>query len=668
MMRFSLILIFFLTIFLFQNCGEDYDFESIRNGTTQASSESESDSQPDRISDSQSDTNDPLPEDLEDDLDLNDEDSDPTEDIVQNDPPPTDNNESNDNTDSEDNANNNDNGGNDNGNSTPPPPSPPKEDPVALEGYGPLPKKYLTSIPKPLGKLLRVSTSQELTSAMGKLQPGDVLVLNSGVYRAPLIFPQRSWSPQKPTYVMAAPGAKAIIRASDEVNGWASQGNGVWTKSNWTVNSQQVFVNGKLLQQIGGDIFGDYPSNPNHSLQSLHTNNNGIWWGRIDGNQSNLIKDSFHYNKSQKKLFVKVDPSLNLSQQRVEVSVRQHSLSATKVHGLTLSGLQFEHGNTSGKSRGATIHFYDCNNNTIQDLTVLYADALALQIRGNNNLIRNNVIQYSGQTGIGGSGINNRIFNNETSYSNLRGFNPNWAAGGMKFIGDGGGDIPGSPMGLKDSEVAHNLIVKNKSDGFWCDFCTGGGNSIHDNFMAYNEGFGVHVEVSHDSVYYNNITLSNGKRGIYLPGSHRNTVVHNLSAFNSIDGIASIERERVDPPKNSTVIGNLIAWNKARSLRMPTSTTGHKADHNLYLRQTAPTFSLGWQLNLTGLAQWRLKSGMGDHSTYLQRSPSSALQKSINSKDVQVDLSELVNLSNKYNVPAINSPKVNLKSGPPGPL
>lgn len=654
-MRFNLIILFAFTVVVFQNCGEDYNFESIDGGldsnSSQTSSEGESSEDLDSTLGEDSDLVEPIADrDLDEENDTND-----TMAQNENEPEVDDSNSSEPNDEEESVVD----------------PGPIDASP-ARGGYGPRSQKYLTSIPKALGKLIRVSTTKQLSDAMAGLQPGDVLVLNQGIYRTTLNFPTRPWSGQKPTVIMAAPGSKAIIRASDIVTGWVSQGNGVWTKSNWTVSSQQVFVNGKLLQQIGGEIFGDYPTNPNHPLagryQSIYNEKEGIWHGRIDGNQNNLKLNSFHYNKAQKKLYVKVASTTNLNQQQVEASVRVYSLKATKVHGLTLSGVTFEHGNTSSNSQGALVHFLDCNDNVVQDVTFSYADSVALQLRGNYNLVRNNRFHYSGQIGMTGSGIKNRVLNNEFSHSNFRRFNPNFAAGAMKFIGDGGGKIPGSPRGQKQVEVAYNLIVYGYGDGFWCDFCASAGNRIHNNFIAYNEGFGIHSEVSHDSIYYNNIAIGNGKRGIYLPGASRNIVAHNLAAFNTLDGIVSIERKKVDPPKNSLVIGNIMAWNK-RGLRMPANPQGHKADYNLYVDKTAPLFSLGYaNSNISGLAQWRQKSGMGAQSSSVSRAPSAALQKAINAKDLNVDLSELMHLGEKYHVPAINQTLFKMQAGPSGPL
>ena len=121
-----------------------------------------------------------------------------------------------------------------------------------------------------------------LDNAVNNLHPGDTIILNAGVYRKEIDIPTgRNWSGNTPTTIKAATGATVTIKGSNVVSGWVSQGSNVWLKSSWTTNSQQVFVNGTRLQQIGGEIFKEdpniyFPTDPNHSLSQNQIENGGI--------------------------------------------------------------------------------------------------------------------------------------------------------------------------------------------------------------------------------------------------------------------------------------------------------------------------------------------------------------------------------------------------------
>lgn len=509
-----------------------------------------------------------------------------------------------------------------------------------------------------------VNPNQSLSAAVSKLYPGDTLILREGTYRETIQLPKRSWSKDLKTTIRGEAGKTVVVKASNVVSGWTAQANGVWTKP-WTTSSQQVFVNGQSLQQIGGDIFGDYPTNPNHSLASLHTHNGGIWPGRVSGDANNLVVNSFYWNKSTKVLYVKVQNGLNLNQQTVEVSVRSYLLNGEGIQGLTLTHIQFAHGNVSSLSRGGVVRLYNSNYNHLHDIQVKQSDSIGLQIRGDFNIVENSTFQNCGQLGIMGSGTGNKILNNNSNSNNTRGFNKWWEAGGMKFIGNG--QIPNSAPGLKNSEIAGNVVLHNKGDGIWCDFCQSGGNKIHNNISAYNSGFGVHYEVSPNSLINDNLVFSNGQRGIYVSGSSGNLVTHNLTAFNGLAGIVVIERPKVTAPSNNKVYGNIMAWNTKASLRLPTEFTRHDSNHNLYLQKDQPIFSLGWSPIFTGLSSWRTKTGKDKNSLSKSMAPPSLIQQAISQKKVNIDWSSLIPNSAEINVPALSFNESTLNARPPGP-
>ena len=117
-----------------------------------------------------------------------------------------------------------------------------------------------------------------LTHAMKQMKPGDTLTIAGGTYRESLIFPEISWAAAA-TVIQPATGASVLIKGSDVVTGWIALGGGLFVRHNWTVNSQQVFVDGIALKQIGGTIFDGYPNTPGHPLAGGPAGPGGVWPG-----------------------------------------------------------------------------------------------------------------------------------------------------------------------------------------------------------------------------------------------------------------------------------------------------------------------------------------------------------------------------------------------------
>lgn len=521
-----------------------------------------------------------------------------------------------------------------------------------------------------------VSPSQSLGAAVARLQPGDTLILRGGIYRAAIALRARNWSAATPTTIMGAAGENAVIKASNIVRGWAPLGDGVWIKQSWSVNSQQVFVNGRALQQIGGTVFGNY-SGPNcnlgyYSCGDYIDQTGGIWPGRINGDQNNLTENSFYYDQAGKVLYVKVPATTDLNAQTVEVSVRQYLLHGRGIRGLTIKNLHFEHGNASALSRGSAFGLVNSHNNIIDNISIVYADSYAMIVHGNDNIIRNSVISHAGETGMGGSGERNRIINNELSHNNYRGFHPDWDAGGTKFIADGG--IAGAPSGLKNSQVAGNRFIFNNGPGFWCDYCDGG-NRVYGNIAAHNLTYGLYLEVSHGERVYNNYVFGNAREGIFVSGSNDGLIAHNLSAFNVGANISVRERPSSVGPMRNTVIGNISASNRGPApaslpiaLCLPAVLGVNSANYNLYVTEELPAFQRGRRLRVAGLPRWRVLTGQDINSWSEILVPLEEIQAAVDQSRIDVNWAGLFQIARKYSVPPILDSALNIPTYRPGPV
>ena len=491
-----------------------------------------------------------------------------------------------------------------------------------------------------------------LAYAISQLATGDTMVIAEGVYRETLDLgtssltrqPRNSDGGAKQTVIEAAAAARVTIKGSDLVSGWEALGDGLFVKREWPVNSQQVFVDGTPMLQIGGTVFGGYPEVSGHALAGLHRSEGGIWPGRQPGGIAQLVANSFYYDAKASVLYVKTALA-SLSGHQVEVSVRTHALIGRNIDHLSVKGIGFEHANTSSSWHTGAI-VLEGDHLLLDHVDVTYADSAGLDISGDDNAIVNSTAKFCGQVGMKVKGDRARLQNNETSYNNTRGFNKWWEAGGAKFVGGG----------LRNSEVVGHRAYGNNGDGIWFDWLNRN-NRIHEVVSAYNSGFGIHYEASQAAYIYDNYVFGNKERGIYLPHSSQSLVTHNLVAGNGLEGIVVIDEGRRDnetgvdlTPRGNRIYANIVAWNSKPAVILPAARLDNSSDQNLYITaDAAPAFALGWPSFLnpvkSGLPQWRKDSGQDAKSWNRLLPVSAALAQALAVKTLKPDWSSLLNLA-----------------------
>ena len=440
-----------------------------------------------------------------------------------------------------------------------------------------------------------------LAYAMIQIQPGDHLYIAPGTYRETMRLPNRTWSSASQTIIEGQ--GKVVIKASDVVTNWTSLGNNRYVTP-LPKETAQVFINGKGLKQIGGNLFGT-------------TASTYMWPARLPGDQNSMPLDSFYYDATTRNLYVRTSLS-SLAGQTVEVSTRQYSLFGENLANMTVKNLSFTHGNASPTTRSGQVTLLG-NKLTVQSLTVTWVDAVGLELNGNDNKLTDSVANYNGQVGIKARGYRNQLLRNITNYNNQRGFNKWWEAGGAKFTGSGG---------LRDSLVAQHTAIGNLGDGVWFDW-ENLNNRFENSVASDNTGFGLQYEASFGGKITNNYIVNNGQRGIYLPHSSDTVVAYNLVAGNKLQGIVVIDEGVRDKtgafdltPVGNKVFGNLTAFNGG-ALVLPGVLATNKSDANIYAG-TAPqnVMRLGWGGALIDLPRWVALTGQDKRSRYINTAPS----------------------------------------------
>ncbi|HCN68258.1 MAG TPA: hypothetical protein DIT03_08335 [Candidatus Accumulibacter sp.] len=460
-----------------------------------------------------------------------------------------------------------------------------------------------------LGVASRAQPLMTIAAAMKRLQPGDHVVIAAGVYREPILLPARSWAGNPRTLIEGDPRGRTVVKGSVIVDRWQAAGPGRFTVP-IGYEPQQVFVDDQPLQQIGGSIFGGYPGRPGHPLAALHTGDGGIWPGRVDGDRESMPVNSFHYDRALGNLMIRVAAG-SLAGRTVEVAALQRLAFATGVERLSLKNLGFEHSNTTLSTRGGAVQL-DGRNIRIENVRIRRADGTCLGLNGVDHEIVASTFSECGQTGLGGRGSGWKIVDVTVSHNNTRGFNKWWEAGGAKFVGDGG---------LNNSTITRFKATNNHGDGLWFDW-KNRNNRVTDSLLAFNSGFGLHLEICEAFLVDNNVVVGNRQRGIYLRQTSLSTVAFNLVASNGLDGIAIVDEGQRDSRgemdfsvRNNWVIANVIAWNVI-GLTMPAPLTDNRADGNVFAGDgEATALRIGWNRKLSR-AEW-IETGLDTHGEWL---------------------------------------------------
>ena len=445
-----------------------------------------------------------------------------------------------------------------------------------------------------------------LAEAMRRLEAGDEVLVGDGIYREAVVVPKLNPPEKLTTTIRALHAGKAVVRGSDIAGGWAALGEGRFA-TDWRKRPEpaQVYFSGTPLKQIGGTVFGGYPDVQGHELAAAHRSDGGIWPGRAAGDASTLKPGEFAFDANLQRLVIRLADGAAPGAQ-IEVSTRPYVFLAENINGLHLTGLVFEHANTSSLARQGAVKIFG-NDNRISGVTIRLMDSIGLQLFGTRSELLDSSIEDCGQLGLNARGKNITIARNRIVRNNSRGFNKWWEAGGIKIVGD---------PGFHDSIISDNVVAFNRGDGIWIDWMNTRVQISH-NVAAYNAGFGIHYEASQFGRIEGNASYGNTQRGIYALESSDTLIEGNVVLANGLEGIVVADGERSVQypqlkPRNNRVFANLIGWNKEIELMLPPAWSATQSDRNTFLAEQAPGAVQGWTAFTNrparGLAAWRERS------------------------------------------------------------
>jgi Right handed beta helix region len=418
-----------------------------------------------------------------------------------------------------------------------------------------------------------------ISAGVAKAMPGDTVWVQSGTYRESIHFPRSGEGPDRPIRIVAARGAEVVIKGSDVVTGWMPAGGGIWTKTGWAVNSQQVFADGKPLQQIG----------------ATSPFNTESWGGQVilppvGRGLSDMTPGSFFYDAASATLHVRLADDGDPNAHAIEASVRDVVIPSGPASFVELRELRFSHSNTTAIPSMQGIVNIAGRSWVVANCAFTYGDFAGLNVAGEGHRIEGSTASHNGNTGISIQGSDAAhgwapydgrppqqivLEGNETSDNNYRRFYPNYQAGGLK--------ASNSCNGVR---ISRHVARGNAGTAVWFDL--GCRDAVVEDSTFQDNRRGVEYETSDRAVIARNVITGSAEHGIYVSASSEVSVVENTLDGNGF-GIVLHGEPRAEHP---ALAGNDVRRNVVRSsgkadlvVYVGPGAAGNTSDYNRFERR-----------------------------------------------------------------------------------
>ena len=508
-----------------------------------------------------------------------------------------------------------------------------------------------------------------INKAAQVLEPGERVLIMSGVYRERIDPARGGTGPDKMISYEAAPGADVVVKGSRLVRtGWEPSTGYKLGPHPPDRNSFRIYQ--RRLEDI--DFHGYNPFGMVNIMQyrtylmpkpeelKQHLLRRGMVF--VDGKRleqvetyEELVKKdgTFWCEHDGLTIHVRLPGDADPAQHEVELAI-QEQVFAPRTRGLgyiRIKGITFEHGaNAFPVPQRGLVSASRGHHWIIEDCVIRHANGVALDIGAQDwamdlpsivgfSVVRRNHIDDAGVCGLAGMGVQNTLIEgNLIEHVGYQDVELGWETGGIKC------------------HVTKNCLIRNNvirhtihAEAIWLDYQNQNtrvtSNIMGDNLLTLRGG--IYLEASqYPNMIDNNVIWkatvghgggsynmpSHGGWGITVDGSDETMIAYNLIGLTEDAGIKfrGIESRIVGPrggtARRNKVLGNIFyRCGKAIEFANPDNT----ADYNLYLRDwgevTDETQGVGRGLNwltstkeplILDLDAWQKFLGFDKHSAY----------------------------------------------------
>ena len=394
-----------------------------------------------------------------------------------------------------------------------------------------------------------------LTKAAAVVMPGDVVMIQDGVYRESVVV-KTSGTAEAPIRFETAPGAHVLLSGADQLTGWRKSGE---TRPIYEVPWPHRFITwSKNMTHPDDDYHRVIGRCEQVAVQSylLHQ--------VLDLSQ--LSPGSFFADTVNQKLFVWDIAGRDLNKVLVEASVRPEILRIEGAY-VYMRGLAFRWA-ANAAQHGAVLLLG--RHDRLEDCMVESMNASGATFAAEYLMVRHCTLRNNGQLGFGANGAHHLLFTEcVVENNNTKGFDRGWEAGGDKLVL------------CRQAVLERSQFLRNRGSGVWFDIgnenCT-----VRQCLIADNEDAGIFDEISFGLQAHDNIIVGNGfastpggwgaQAGIVLSSSPDCRIERNL-LFGNREGFNFREQTRTTPTINDrneravwnhdeTIFHNIIACNR----------------------------------------------------------------------------------------------------------
>ena len=468
-----------------------------------------------------------------------------------------------------------------------------------------------------------------ITARVAAARPGDVVVVEPGIYRGETIRFVASGRTDAPITIRAAELGGVVVRGSAVLEGWdrVAGDHPIYRYAGWLHGFDPIDDTGATGDARGlprNQVFVD-----GEPLAEAVT-------------RAELAPGRFFVDRRTRAIELWLADAADPNEHLIEAADTEGPLLSTNDQShIVVVGVSFEHG--ANRPQGDALVQITGESCTLRDVVVRWAAGAGVSIRGRGHLVERCRFTHNGQLGLHSTRAEDcRILDTELAYNNTladKRFDPAWEAGGCK--------ITRSRRFVVERVRAHH----NLGSGIWFDI------DNHDariaDCVSHDNAVGIHYEISYTGEITGNHCFRNslqgapidspGGQGIYISSSAGCTVSDNLCHDNDTRGIEVWGPVRDDGAgrrvasvsnrlTRNTVVNNQRANPNATDLllgygsdpKMPlpevdatVPVEANTADHNRYFRADGrPFFWLPGGDRAATLDEWRQRSGQDHNSVW----------------------------------------------------